>query len=176
MLWFKDARYFSDPYQALPKEGYTAIFERMFSNPLIDVQTNTDYFDVVRSSASASASASASVSASSSSLKCGRTFFTGPIDEYYAHLGWPKLEYRSLDFERKVVKNVDYFQPNSVVNHPSPGVAYTRIVEYKHMLNQSSPHTVVFYERSKDGDGVGSLPYYPVPTTENKLLYAKYVL
>eukprot|EP00729_Bicosta_minor_P008688 gene8688-27502_t len=169
-----DARYFSDPYQALPKEGYTAIFERMFSNPLIDVQTNTDYFDVVRSSASASASASASVSASSSSLKCGRTFFTGPIDEYYAHLGWPKLEYRSLDFERKVVKNVDYFQPNSVVNHPSPSVAYTRIVEYKHMLNQSSPHTVVFYERSKDGDGVGSLPYYPVPTTENKLLYAKY--
>ena len=147
-----DPRYFGDPYQALPKDGYTAVFERMFDHPLITVRTNVDYFDV------------------RDTLRCGRTYFTGPIDAYFGHLGWPKLEYRSLDFERKVVRNIDYFQPNSVVNHPSPDVDFTRIVEYKHMLNQSSPHTAIFYERSKDGGE----PYYPVPNPANKALYAKY--
>eukprot|EP00923_Selenidium_pygospionis_P043688 GHVN01075417.1.p1 GENE.GHVN01075417.1~~GHVN01075417.1.p1 ORF type:complete len:991 (+),score=44.30 GHVN01075417.1:63-2975(+) len=147
-----DPNYFGDPYQALPQNGYTAIFERMFDHQLITVQTGVDYFDVRET------------------LRCGRTYFTGPIDAYFAHLGWPKLQYRSLDFERKVVRDVGYFQPNSVVNHPSPDVNYTRIVEYKHMLNQTSPHTVVFYERSKNGGE----PYYPVPNPENKALYAKY--
>ena len=147
-----DSRYFDDPYQALPKDGYTAIFERMYDHALITVRTNVDYFDV------------------RDTLRCGRTYFTGPIDAYFAHLGLPRLEYRSLDFERKVIRDVGYFQPNSVVNHPSQDVDYTRIVEYKHMLNQTSPHTVLFYERSKaDGE-----PYYPVPNPENKALYAKY--
>jgi len=149
-----DTRYFpNDAYQALPKGGYTAIFERMFDHPLIEVRTNTDYFQV------------------RSSLQCGRTYFTGPIDAYFAHVGWPKLEYRSIDFERKVVRNVNYFQPKSVVNYPSLDVDYTRIVEYKHLPNAgNSSHTVIFYERSKDdGD-----PYYPVPNEENKALYARY--
>jgi len=149
-----DTRYFpNDAYQALPKGGYTAIFERMFDHPLIEVRTNTDYFQV------------------RSSLQCGRTYFTGPIDAYFAHVGWPKLEYRSIDFERKVVRNVNYFQPKSVVNYPSLDVDYTRIVEYKHFPHAgNSSHTVIFYERSKDdGD-----PYYPVPNEENKALYARY--
>jgi hypothetical protein len=56
------------------------------------------------------------------------------------------------------------------VNHPGREVPYTRIVEYKHFLNQSSPHTVIYYETSTDaGD-----PYYPVPTASNRELYAKY--
>ncbi len=38
------------------------------------------------------------------------------------------------------------------------------------MLNQSSPHTIYFIERSKDGGE----PYYPVPNDENKELYQKY--
>lgn len=147
-----DPNYFGDPYQALPQNGYTAIFERMFDHPLITVHTSVDYFDV------------------RDTLRCGRTYFTGPIDAYFAHLGWPRLEYRSLDFERKVVRDVGYFQPNSVVNHPRSVVNYTRIVEYKHMLNQTSHHTVIFYERSKNGGE----PYYPVPNPKNKALYAKY--
>lgn len=97
-------------------------------------------------------------------------FYTGPIDTYYASTGWPKLEYRSLDFERKVALNTDYFQPNSVVNHPSQENDFTRIVEYKHFLNQKSPHTIYFIERSRDGGE----PYYPVPTKRNKDLYKKY--
>ena len=148
----RDARYFSDKYQALPSHGYTSMIRRMLAHQLIEVYTNVDYFDV------------------RSAIECNRTYFTGPIDAYFAHLVWEKLEYRSLDFERRVFRNLEFFQPGPVVNHPSPHVNYTRIVEYKHFLNQSSPHTVVFYEYSKDGGD----PYYPVPTPKNKAMYAKY--
>jgi UDP-galactopyranose mutase len=147
-----DDRYFSDEYQALPSHGYTAIFEEMLRHPNIVIRLNTDYFLV------------------KDTLKCGRTYFTGPIDAYYAYLGWEKLEYRSLDFERRVVHNIGVFQPSSVVNHPSESEPFTRIVEYKHFLNQQSPHTVLFYEYSKSGGE----PYYPVPNLKNKALYAKY--
>ena len=41
-----DDRYFSDKYQALPKGGYTKVFESMLDHPNITVLLNTDYFDV----------------------------------------------------------------------------------------------------------------------------------
>jgi len=147
-----DARYFGDKWQALPTHGYTAIFEKMFENPLITVETNVDYFKV------------------RDTLNCGKTYYTGPVDTYFSDLGWPKLEYRSLDFVREVYDTNKYFQPISVVNHPSETVPYTRIVEYKHFLNQSSDKTVIFKEFSKD-DGE---PYYPVPNPENQALFQKY--
>ncbi|KAG7342607.1 UDP-galactopyranose mutase [Nitzschia inconspicua] len=148
-----DGRYFSDPYQALPKRGYTAIFERMFHHPNIQVYTNVDYFDV------------------RSQLDCGRTYYTGPIDTYFADLGWEKLQYRSLTFERQFYKNKDFFQPAFVVNHPYESADFTRIVEYKHLPDQpKSPHTVIFVERSSD---VGE-PYYPIPNQRNKDLFRKY--
>ena len=36
----------SDPYQALPTHGYTAMFERLLDSRHIVVRTNVDYFDV----------------------------------------------------------------------------------------------------------------------------------
>jgi UDP-galactopyranose mutase len=33
---------------------------------------------------------------------------------------------------------------------------FTRIVEYKHFLDQKSPHTIIVFEHSKDGGE----PYY----------------
>lgn len=48
---------------------------------------------------------------------------------------------------------------------------YTRIVEYKHLLNQTLDHTIYVIKRSKDGGE----PYYPsVPNQENKDLYKEY--
>lgn len=150
-----DNRYFGDPFQALPSNGYTGMFENLLCHPKIDVRLNTDYFQI------------------RDSLRCKHTYFTGPIDSYFAHTGYKKLEYRSLDFERKVIRNVGdsgTFQPKFVVNHPSADNDFTRIVEYKHLLNQTSKHTVLFIERSKDGGE----PYYPVPNEENKALYRMY--
>jgi UDP-galactopyranose mutase len=148
-----DGRYFSDPHQALPHQGYTAIFTRMFSHQNIQVYTNVDYFTV------------------RDQLRCGRTYYTGPIDTYFADLGWEKLQYRSLTFERQFFPNKDFYQPAFVVNHPYESADFTRIVEYKHLPDQpSSPHTVIFVERSSD---IGE-PYYPIPNQRNKDLFQKY--
>jgi UDP-galactopyranose mutase len=93
--------------------------------------------------------------------------FTGPIDHYFADAGMEKLEYRSIDFVVERHQNMNYFQSNSVVNYPGLEVPYTRIVEYKHFLNQKSPHTTIVKELTKeDGD-----PYYPVPNKKNMDLY-----
>jgi UDP-galactopyranose mutase len=57
-----------------------------------------------------------------------------------------------------------------VINYPSINVPYTRIVEYKHFLNQQSDHTIIVKETPTD---IGE-PYYPVPSQKNLDLYEKY--
>jgi len=146
-----DTRYFTDKYQALPSVSYTNFFTNMLANKNITVKLNTDYFEYIKTN-----------------NIYRMIIFTGPIDSYFN--GLEKLEYRSIDFDIKVIKNMNYFQPNSVVNYPTKDYPYTRIVEYKHFLNQQSPHTVVVYETTND---VGE-PYYPVPNIRNLELYEKY--
>ena len=146
-----DPHYFSDEFQALPKDGYTAFVANMINHPNIAVQLNTEYRHDMRSS-------------------YDYVFFTGPIDQYYAAAGLPKLEYRSIHFEIEQL-DIDQFQPNSVVNYPSAVEPFTRIVEYKHFLNQDIPGktTIVREYTTSEGD-----PYYPVPTNANKEVYAEY--
>jgi len=66
--------------------------------------------------------------------------------------------------------HTQYFQPLSVVNHPSLDTDFTQILEYKHLLNQRSLHAVYFIESSTD-DGE---PCYPVPNDKNQELFEKY--
>jgi UDP-galactopyranose mutase len=105
--------------------------------------------------------------------------YTGQIDTYYAALGMPKLEYRSLRFEEEFVENCEggFFQSAMVVNHPGPDKPFTRVVEYKHTPNQPTLDagkrkngTLIAREYSTD---TGE-PYYPVPNPENRALYDKY--
>ena len=161
----KDDRYFSDDYQALPLRGYTRIFENMLlSDENIHVRLNCDFFQH---------------KALGTLPKHTLLVYTGQIDSYYAALGMPKLEYRSLRFEEEYVEEPDggYFQEAMVVNYPSPDVPFTRIVEYKHTPNQPSDvkegkiqGTLIAREYSSD---TGE-PYYPVPNPENRELYEKY--
>ena len=151
-----DTRYFSDKYQALPKNGYTEFIKNMITHDNIISLVNTSYEDLKQNYPSYM-----------KDIK--RTIFTGPIDEYFKDSGLDKLEYRSIDFTKYIYKNNLFFQPNSVVNYPNKE-PFTRIVEYKHFLNQQSPHTIVVTEKTKDeGD-----PYYPVPNKRNLELYEKY--
>ena len=153
-----DPRYFSDKYQALPSEGYTAWFASLLDHPNIDVALGVDYF------------------AHQAHLRraCGLTIYTGPIDRYFAARGLAQLEYRGIDFVVEKYHNVGGFmQPASVVNYPGPEVNFTRIVEYKHFLLQQSPHTVLVKEFSKEM-GPDDDPYYPVPNKRNLALYEIY--
>ena len=155
-----DDRYFTDPWQAIPSAGYTRIFENMLLGKAgITIRTGVDFFAVKEQLP-----------------RCGLLVYTGPIDAYYASLGMPKLEYRSLRFEEEYHEpQGGYYQEALQVNYPGCEVPYTRIVEYKHKPNQPPgvhelPGTVVFKEYSVDeGD-----PYYPVPTPLNQALFERY--
>ena len=145
-----DTRYFNDKYQALPEKGYTHFFTKILDNKNIEVKLNTDYFEHIKNN------------------NYDIVIFTGPVDSYFPNL--EKLEYRSIDFNIEVIKNMNYYQPNSVVNYPSIDVPYTRIVEYKHFLNQKSNDTIIVSEKTND---IGE-PYYPVPNKKNLELYEEY--
>ena len=148
-----DNNYFNDPYQGIPKGGYTAIIEKMLSG--CDVRLGVDYL-ADRAELSALAD---------------RVLYTGAIDEYYGReLG--VLEYRSLRFEHKrlAVRN---FQGVAVVNYTSRDEPYTRSIEHKHFEFGDQPTTVVSYEYPFEWIP-GVEPYYPVNDGKNQSLYEKY--
>jgi UDP-galactopyranose mutase len=145
----RDARYFTDPYQAMPRHGYTQMFLRMLDHPNISVLLNTDYRDVQEI------------------IPHENLVYTGPVDEFFGHR-FGVLPYRSLEFKFETL-NVPLCQPVAVVNHPNE-YEYTRVTEFKHLTGQEHPKTTLVYEFPKD---VGD-PYYPVPRAENAELYRKY--
>jgi UDP-galactopyranose mutase len=65
---------------------------------------------------------------------------------------------------------MNYYQQTSVINYPEISIPYTRIVEYKHFLNQQSKDTLIVKEFTTDNGE----PYYPVPNKLNLELYEKY--
>jgi UDP-galactopyranose mutase len=146
-----DTRYFKDKFQALPHKGYTHFFKKILDNKNIEVKLNIDYNDYIKEN-----------------NNYDIIIYTGPIDSYFKHL--EKLEYRSIDFKIQTIKNMNFYQPNCVINYPNLDVPYTRIVEYKHFLNQKSNDTIIVSEITTD---IGE-PYYPVLNEKNLNLYEEY--
>ena len=145
-----DDRYFTDTFQAMPRDGYTEMFKRMLDHPLIDIQTGADFRDVREE------------------VDADHIIYTGPIDEYF-DFRFGRLPYRSLRFDHRTLDQERY-QEVGTVNYPAPDVPYTRISEYKHLTGQEHPRTTITYEYpSAEGD-----PYYPIPRAENQALYKKY--
>jgi len=145
-----DDRYFTDKHQAMPAEGYTAMFKRMLDHPNITIMLGTDYREV------------------KDEIDAAHTIYSGPIDEYF-DWRFGKLPYRSLRFVHSTI-DAEQFQPVGTVNFPSEEVPYTRISEYKHLTGQAHRQTSITLEYpSAEGD-----PYYPVPRAENQALYKKY--
>lgn len=145
-----DDRYFTDTFQAMPADGYTAMFEKMLGHPNITVALGLDYRTV------------------RDVVSFGHLVFTGPIDEFYDHCHG-RLPYRSLEFRHETLET-ERFQPVATVNYPSEDVPYTRITEFKHLTGQTAPVTSVTYEYPRaEGD-----PYYPIPRPENAALFKRY--
>jgi UDP-galactopyranose mutase len=156
-----DDRYFSDRYQGLPVDGYTAWLERMAEHPRIEVRLSTDFFDYGPHGRAASA---------------GRipVVYTGPIDRFfdYRHgeLGW-----RTLDFEQEVLPIPD-FQGCPVMNYADLDVPWTRIHEFRHFYPERdypSDTTVIMREYSRFADRTDE-PYYPVNTPEDRARLLRY--
>jgi UDP-galactopyranose mutase len=145
-----DDRYFSDRFQALPREGYTRLFERLLDHPNIAVATGVDFADV------------------NATTDRAETIFTGPIDAYYGHC-FGALPYRSIRFEHEHLPGVAQWQPVGTVNHPQDQ-AFTRITEFKHLTGQAHAGTSVVREFPCDGGD----PHYPVPNPANEAQYKRY--
>lgn len=145
----RDDRYFTDVYQAMPKHGFTRMFEKMLDNPQIKIMLNCDYREIV------------------SEIAFKEMIYTGPIDEFFDY-AYGKLPYRSLEFKHET-HDTETFQPAPVVNYPNEQ-AYTRVTEFKYLTGQEHRKTSIVYEYPRaEGD-----PYYPVPRSENAEIYAKY--
>ena len=154
-----DSRYFSDPYQGIPKDGYTAMIRRMLDG--IEVRTGTDY---LKDRAAFDAMAD-------------RVVFTGPVDMFYGgRFGY--LRYRSVRFETERLPRPN-FQGCAVVNYTAPEVPWTRIIEHKWFTfgkdtaGREIPDTVISREYSSEWKP-GEEAYYPVNDAENDALYRRY--
>ncbi|OYX29881.1 MAG: UDP-galactopyranose mutase [Caulobacterales bacterium 32-69-10] len=145
-----DDRYFNDSFQAMPKLGFTHMFENMLDHDNITIMTETEFADV------------------KDDVLYDRLVFTGPVDEFF-DFRYGKLPYRSLRFVHQT-HDMEQYQPVAVVNYPHPDTPYTRISEYKHLTGQKHAKTSITFEYpSAEGD-----PYYPIPREENQVLYKKY--
>lgn len=154
-----DNNYFTDPYQGIPKGGYTQIIEKMLEN--CQVLTGVEYRDFLQQNAGKD----------QPDTFC-KTVYTGPIDEYYEYrLG--ALQYRSLRFEEEVLPQEDNFQGNAVVNYTEREVPYTRIIEHKHFEFLQNKGTVITREYPADWQP-GMEPYYPINDEANNTLYEQY--
>ncbi len=152
-----DTRYFSDRFQGLPVDGYTAIFERMLASDSIAVRLGVDWFDL-RHAAPAGLP----------------VVYTGPIDRYFDYaegrLGW-----RTTRFEAETVAVGDY-QGTAIVNYPDAGVPFTRIVEYRHLYPDRpypADRSVIVREFPRFATGDDE-PFYPVDTAEDRARLARY--
>lgn len=171
----RDDRYLREDFQALPKGGYTAMFERMVAacGDKLEIRLNTEFRDILPQ------------------VEFKHLVYTGPIDEYYDYCHG-HLPYRSLRFEPEFFTGEQlsayhsgfrsppssfespsgFYQPAMQVNYPNDE-EFTRIVEIKHATGQQCENTTIVREYPDDF-GPGKEAYYPIPAPDSAATYHKY--
>jgi UDP-galactopyranose mutase len=145
-----DDRYFTDDFQMMPVDGFTAMVERMTDHPNIDRVLGVDFHAIA------------------DRVRFRHVVYTGPIDAYFDYR-YGALPYRSLRFEF-TTHDAEWMQAAGCVNEPDERVPYTRSTEYKYLTGQTHPKTIVSREYpSAEGD-----PFYPIPAPESREQYRKY--
>ncbi|MCF3652090.1 UDP-galactopyranose mutase [Synoicihabitans lomoniglobus] len=148
-----DDSYFDCVHQGIPREGYTALIERILDAPRITVNLSRPFDPAERT-------------------KYEHVFYTGPIDAFFEHR-YGRLGYRTVTFER--VDATGDFQGNAVINYTDAKVPYSRVHEHKHFAPwESHEHTVAFQEYSKETQS-GDIPYYPKRLKADVELLQRYV-
>jgi UDP-galactopyranose mutase len=154
-----DNRYFSDAYEGLPTNGYTAWLSTMADDDNIEVRLDTDFFDH-----------------RADIVGNVPVVYTGPVDQYFDNeLG--RLSWRTIDLDTSV-EEVGDFQGTPVLNYADEDVPYTRIIEPRHFHPERrdrypADRTVIQREYSRFAE-VGDEPYYPVNTAEDRARLLRY--
>ena len=151
-----DNRYFSDTYEGLPVDGYTAWLERMADHPNITVTLGADFFDESQPWNKPATVGNIPI------------VYTGPVDRYFdfAH---GDLSWRTLDFETEVLPIGD-FQGTTVMNYADTDIRHTRIHEFRHFhpeRNYPTDKTIIMREYSRAAEHADE-PYYPINTPQDR--------
>jgi UDP-galactopyranose mutase len=154
-----DERYFKDEFQALPKHGYDAMFQRIVEASKADVRLETDYREVLPK------------------VRYRHLIYTGPVDEYF-NCRFGALPYRTARYQLEEVDAKDvpasgFMQPVLQVNYPGPE-AFTRTVELKHVTGEVSRCSNIVREFSSEYRPGESDPNYPIPGPESDSLATRY--
>jgi UDP-galactopyranose mutase len=151
-----DDTYFSHPYQAIPKDGYTPIVEAILNHDQIKQHLSTRF----------------SPTESKEFGNFDHIIWTGPIDAYFG-FEFGRLGYRTLDFVPEVADG-DY-QGHPVVNYCDTDVPYTRITEHKHFAPWESHDKTIVYREFSRLCGEADTPYYPIRLVKEKEQLLNYV-
>jgi UDP-galactopyranose mutase len=151
-----DDTYFSHPYQAIPKDGYTPIVEAILNHDEIKQHLSTRF----------------SPTESKEFGSFDHIIWTGPIDAYFG-FEFGRLGYRTLDFVPEVADG-DY-QGHPVVNYCDTDVPYTRITEHKHFAPWESHDKTIVYREFSRLCGEADTPYYPIRLVKEKEQLLNYV-
>lgn len=144
-----DDRYFSDRFQAMPKEGYGPIFEKLLAD--CDVFTGVD---------------------GRCALETGKpVLYTGAVDELFNGCFGP-LPYRTVRMEFEHLE-VERFQSAAVVNYPNEE-DFTRITEFKTLTGERCATTTILREYPQAYAPGRGEPYYPVASADSESLYERY--
>jgi UDP-galactopyranose mutase len=145
--------YFTDQYQGMPVEGYTALFARLTAHPLIEIKLATPWTPGMES-------------------EFAHVVFTGPLDQFYGHR-FGRLGYRTVFWDERVEPGD--FQGTAVMNYPEVDKPFTRIVEHKHFAPwETHADTFISTEFSKETEAV-DVPFYPKRLAPDKAVLARYV-
>lgn len=163
-----DDRYFDDPIQFMPVNGYTSIFRRMLSHPLIDTKLNCDATSRLK------IDVDAGIILFDGQPYSGPVIYTSPLDELFGFC-FGELSFRSLDMVFEHIERKQ-FQAAAVVNYPNDEL-FTRITEFKYLTGQQAASTTVMKEYPLPCDrraARGNIPYYPIPDVSCQSLYNQY--
>lgn len=147
----RDDRYSQHQFQAVPKNGYTEMFQKMLNHRKINYLVNCDFHQRL--------------------FEYKHLIYTGMIDQYYGHY-YGRLPYRSLQF-RAGPRLEGLQQPACQISYPSLEYPYTRSIEIKHITKQNTPYTKIIQEFPEEYNGIND-PYYPIPALDTRELYQKY--
>ena len=150
----RDERYFTDSFQALPRDGYTDLFRQMLDHPLISLELGCVFEPAMES-------------------HYQHCFLSVPIDQYFDHC-YGVLPYRSILFHQRMTSSEE--QPAPVINFTDSGV-YTRSTEW--CLLPNSPGSIpgqrqVTLEEPCSMERNPGEYYYPVQTKQSQQLLARY--
>jgi UDP-galactopyranose mutase len=145
--------YYTDPYQGMPVEGYTVLFERLTAHENIEIKLATPWQPAMRD-------------------EFRHIVFTGPLDQYFGHR-FGRLGYRTVFWENQALPGD--FQGTAVMNYPEMEKPFTRIVEHKHFTPwETHDRTFISTEYSKETE-LHDVPFYPKRLALDKEVLAKYV-